>query len=188
MIKGMRKKKIIIAVVLMSIILALAGGYIWKMRKQAVTAILKVLPDEIDLRVKDLKYQELEVGGVKWEVQADNASLQKKDKLALFEKIRIRFIMKDGRVYHLSGDQGRMNTESHDMDITGNIVIVSDKGERFRTDRLQFSKKDELIFTNGPVLMENDFMSVKAVGMSLSMRDEQLTLHSTVKAQIGQVK
>lgn len=186
MITGTRKKKIIIAVLLMAITLALVAGYLWKMRKEAALSLLKILPEEIDIQVREVKYQELEGSGIKWELQADNASLRKKEKLALFEKVRIRFILKDGKVYHLSGDQGQMNTESQDLDLRGNVVVVSDQGDRFLTNSLQFSKKDERIFTKEPIAIENQFMNVKAVGMSLSLRDEQLTLLSSVTAQIGQ--
>ncbi len=180
----MKKKKILIAAAIFSLTLLIAAGHFWTAGKPKVSDILKILPADVDLQVKDVKYEELGGTGVKWEIIADTASYLKKENTALFDKVKIKFIMKDGSVYNLSSDRGRVDTISYDMELSGNIIIVSDKGDRFKTQRLQFSKKDEQIFTKEAVIMENAFISIQAKGMTLSLKDESLTLNSSVKAQI----
>lgn len=180
----MKKKKILIVIAISSLVLVIVAGYFWTAAKPKGISLLKILPAEIDLQVKDVKYEELGGTGVKWEIIADTATYMKKENTALFDKVKIKFIMKDGAVYNLSADRGKIDTASNDMELVGNIVIVSDKGDRFKTELLHFSKKEEQIFTKEPVTMENKFISVKAKGMTLSLKDEHLTLSSSVKAQI----
>ncbi len=180
----MKKKKILIALAISSLMLVALAGYFWTAGKPKPTDLLKILPADIDLQVKEVKYEELGTAGVKWEIIADTARYLKKENTALFDRVKIKFIMKDGSIYNLSADRGKIDTASNDMELSGNIVIISDKGDRFKTQLLRFSKKEEQIFTKEPVIMENDFITVQAKGMTLSLKDEHLTLSSSVKARI----
>ena len=96
------------------------------------------MSDRVDLQVKNVRYTEVGDSGMKWEITADTARYQKKENLALFEKVKVRLVMKDGRVFVMNGDRGRLNTQSRDMEIEGNVGIVSENGDRFSTDRLRY--------------------------------------------------
>lgn len=181
---GMKKRKLLVALLILLIMLAMAGGYLFMAGKPQKATLLKIIPSGVDLQVKEVKYEELGATGVKWEVNADTATYQKKENMAYFDRVRIKFTMKDGSIYQLSSDRGKINTVTNDMELYGNIIIHSDKGDRFKTERLKFSRKDELIFTNEPVTMQNDYLLLQAKGMTLSLKDERLTLASSVRAQV----
>ena len=82
----------------------------------------------------------------------------------------------------MSGDRGRFNTDSKDMEIEGHVVIVSENGDRFVTDRLRYSNAGKLIETEGPVVMENRNIRMSGVGMTLSLEEKKVALLSQVRA------
>ena len=60
--------------------------------------------------------------------------------------------------------------------------IVSDQGDRFRTDHLRYLNAGKLIETDGPVVMENKSIRVSGVGMTLSLEEKKVALLSQVRA------
>ena len=107
-------------------------------RKEPEKALLKIMADRVDLQVRNVRYTEVGDDGMKWEITADTARYQKKENLAFFERFTVHLVMKDGGTYVMTGDKGRFNTESRDLEIEGNVVIVSPQGDRFTTDHLQY--------------------------------------------------
>lgn len=182
-----RKKAVVIVAVLVAILGAviLAVG-IWR---QPEKTLLKVMSDKVDLQVRNVHYTEVGDSGMKWEIDADTARYQKKENLALFDKVTVKLVTKDGRTYVMNGDRGRFNTESRDMQIEGNVVIVSEAGDRFTTDRLQYRHAEKRIDTDGPVVMENRRVRISGVGMTLALDGKKVSLLSKVRANtVGGMK
>ncbi len=85
----------------------------------------------------------------------------------------------------MTGDHGRLNTESRDMEIEGNVGIVSENGDRFATDRLRYRNADKVIETDRPVVMENEAIRVSGVGMVVSLEGKKVTILSQVRARLA---
>ncbi len=145
---------------------------------------VKIFSDSVDIQVKDVLYTDVSSSGLKWEIRADTVKDMKKDNLAVFENVKVKIITKEGKTLVIAGKNGRLNTENKNMDIAGNVTIVSDKGDRLTTDILKYSGSEQRVYTQSPVVMENGRMRVGGTGMSLSLKKEDLSLLSKVKARI----
>ncbi|MBW2650415.1 MAG: LPS export ABC transporter periplasmic protein LptC [Deltaproteobacteria bacterium] len=146
--------------------------------------VLKVLSDRVDLQIKDFHYTEVGDPDLTWEINADTARYIKKDDVTLFEKIEAKLIFSSGKMYTITGKNGSLHTDTKDMDIYGNVVVVSDKGDRFETDSLNYTHGDGRIHTKDTVKMTRPGVDVKGVGMNISLRDKKITLLSDVSAII----
>ena len=151
--------------------------------KEPPKALLEKMADKVDLQAKNVRYTQVGSSGMKWEITADSAQYQKKEDLALFEKVKAKVFMKDGRTFVMTGDKGVLNTRSRDMDIEGNVVVVSDSGDHFRTDRLSYRDAVKRIETDRPVVMENKNARISGVGMVLNLKDEKIAILSGVRAK-----
>lgn len=146
---------------------------------------IKILSENVDLRVKDVLYTDVGDSGIKWEIMADTAKYMKNENLAVFDNVRIKVVMPDGKTFAMTGKSGRMNTETKNMEISGNVAIISDSGDRLTTDILKYSGSEKRFFTDSPVFMENRRMQVRGTGMTLSLNDQDVSLLSKVKARIN---
>lgn len=184
MIKTRRKAAVIVAILTAVLALAviIAGG---ALRKIPEKALLKVLSERVDLEVKNVHYTEVGDSGMKWEIMADSARYQKKENLAVFDKVTVRLVMKDGRVFLMTGDRGRLNTASRDIEIEGDVRIVSENGDRFTTERIRYINNGKLIETDQPVVMENRGARISGVGMVFSLEGKKVSLLSQVRASSG---
>ena len=146
--------------------------------------LLKILPEKVDLHVKDVHYTEVGDPDSTWEINADSAKYVREDNLVFFNNIRIKLIMSDGRTFVMTGDEGCLCTDTKDIEVNGNVEVISDKGDRFITDHLNYCSSDKRIYTDGHVTMKNQQMEISGVGMSLSIKTKKVTLFSTVTAII----
>ena len=146
--------------------------------------ILKVLPDNVDLQIKDFVFTEVGEANSKWEVKAKTAQYDKKQNLAVFDRVQIKLTTAENKVYTMTGDKGRMQTEKKDIEIKGNVVIMSDSADRFTTDYLKYSDVEKKFYTDAPVTMENKKMKITGVGLTIFMNTGELNLSSSVKARI----
>jgi LPS export ABC transporter protein LptC len=179
------KRKTVLIVAILTVILSIAAILAIGPLRSPEKARLKIMSDRVDLQVKNVHYTEVGDSGMTWEIRADTARYQKKENLALFDQVTVRLVMKDGRVFVMNGDRGRFNTQSRDMEIEGNVGIVSENGDRFATDRLLYRDAGKQIETDRPVVMENGSVRISGVGMILTLDEKKVTLLSQVRANFA---
>ena len=180
-----RRKTVLIVVIPAAVLVLAAILAVGIMGKAPEKAFLKIMSDRVDLQVKNVRYTEVGDSGIKWEILADAARYQKKENLAILDKVTVRLVMKDGETFIMTGDRGRLDTASRDMEIEGNVGIVSENGDRFTTDRLRYMNAGKRIETDRPVVMENRSIRVSGVGMIFSLERKKVTLLSQVRASSG---
>jgi LPS export ABC transporter protein LptC len=179
------KKSIIISsIVFVLIAILIAAVAIIKVNVNKPRNLLKALPD-VDLQIKGFTYTEVGEANAKWEVKADTATYNKKQNLAVFDRVQIKLTTSDGKVFVMSSDKGRMFTDKKNIEIKDNVVIISDAGDKFSTDHLNYNDAEKKFYTDAPVTMENKRMKITGVGLTLFINKGELNLSSMVKAKIN---
>jgi len=179
-----RKSKVVVIIMFVVIIGAAAVIFFVQRSSSSKNQFLNILADKVDLQVKNVLYTDVGASGMKWEIKADSAKYVKNENLVLFDRIRVKLVMSDGRTLVMTGDKGKSNTETKDMEVSGNVEIITEKGDRLTTDILRYSGSQQRIYTDSAVKLENSRMQVKGVGLSFSLEDKDLALLSKVKASI----
>jgi LPS export ABC transporter protein LptC len=154
-------------------------------RKTSPETTLKILSDKADLEVKNVTYREVGDDDLKWEIKAERASYMKKENQALFDKVELKIHLADGRTYVLTGGKGQLNTATKDMNISGNVEVVSDSGEQFATDYLQYDYAEKKFHTGAKVVIKKPGIEISGTGMSLSLANKDVALLSRVHARIN---
>ncbi len=178
----MKNKRKTVLIVAAFTVLLVAAAIMIGIRREPGKALLNIMADRVDLQVRNVHYTEVGESGMKWEITADTARYQKKENMAFFDKLNVRLVTKDGKTFVMAGDRGRFNTESRDIEIEGHVGIVSENGDRFTTERLQYRNADRVMETDRPVAMENRSVRVSGVGMIFSLDEQKLTILSQVRA------
>jgi LPS export ABC transporter protein LptC len=178
------KRVSIITVVIAIVVSAAAVIITIESRESSKGPPLMIMSDNVDLQVKDINYTDVGDSGLKWEIKADSAKYLKSENLAMFDQVRVKLVMEDGRAIIMTGDKAKLRTDTKDMEISGNVKIVSDKDDYLTTDILKYSGSERRIYTEAPVKMDSPRMQVRGVGMSISLEDKNVALLSRVKAHV----
>jgi LPS export ABC transporter protein LptC len=182
------RRRILVIAGLVGVVLAATFAAFWLPRgveeNDGGNVRLKIIPDRVDVQIKDIHYTEVGDPDLTWEIQADTARYVKKDNLAYFDHVRIRIIRRDGRSLTLTGNEGLLHTDTRDADVSGKVVVVSDGGDVVETDRLHYSQGEKQITTSQTITLKNPRMVVHGVGMSLSLAEQRVSLLSKVRAVI----
>ncbi len=64
-------------------------------------------------------------------------------------------------------------------------MITSDSGDRFTTDYLRYANDQRKIYTEAPIVMENNKMKIQAVGLVIFIDKGELFLSSNVRARLN---
>jgi LPS export ABC transporter protein LptC len=182
-IKLNRKNWIILGFTLVVILAAMVLLAI-NFYKASPETLLKVMADNVDLQVRNVIYTDVGHSGEKWEIRADTARDAKKENLAFFETVRVKLVTSEGKTFLMTGERAKLQTDTKNIEISGNVEILSDRGDRFRTDRLRYTNADSTVHTDGAVTMWGDQMQIRGTGMTLNLKQGQLSLQSKVKGQI----
>ena len=179
-----KNKVITITIIILVLVAAVIFAVVQSIGEKKAN-ILKILPNEADVRISDFVFTEVGQDDIRWEVKAKSAQYQKKQNLALFDQVQIKLTTKEGKVFIMTGDKGEMLTDKKDVEIKGHVVITSDTGDKFSTDYLRYSDVQKKIYTDAPVVMEGNRMKIQGVGLSIFMNKGELILSSGVKAKIN---
>ncbi len=157
--------------------------YVEKTKAEKNT-FLKIIPDNVDLQIKNIHYTEVGDPDLKWEINADSVRYVKKDNLAYFDNVRIKLITAKGRELVMTGKEGCLHTDNNNAEIYGDVKVVSNNGDTFTTDRLNYTAAGKTIHTDGQIVMKSPRLEIRGTGMTLFVTEERVTLLSGVKADI----
>ena len=146
---------------------------------------IEIMSGNVDLQIRNILYTDVGDSGLKWEIKADSATYVKSENLAVFDKVTVKLIMQSGKTFILSGNHGRLNTETKNLEILGDVTIVSDQGDHLSTDILKYSDSEQRFYTDSPVELKNSRMQVRGTGLSLFLKEKDVSLLSKVKARIN---
>lgn len=150
--------------------------------ERAEVPVIEALDKDALGKMTDFRYTRTVEGRKEFEVKAHSAVYFDNGKKAEFEKASIAFYSKDGTHLVLTADRGTVMTDSKDIEASGNVIIESDEGYRVGTDKLSYKDAEKLIYTDEPILLASEKISVSGVGLRLFIEDQKLEILQSVMA------
>jgi LPS export ABC transporter protein LptC len=178
-----KKKTRVLALSVLFLIVVIFMGLIFHSgEKKKKDPILKIIPDNVDLQIRNFHYTEVGDANWKWEINADTAKYVKKENLAYFDNVKMRIIRADGKMITMTGKSGCFHTDSKNAKISGDVLLVTDTNDRMVTDHLNYSNVDRTVFTDEPVEFKNSQLTIKGKGMTFLIKEEKIKLHERISA------
>ena len=140
-------------------------------------------PQGVDMQLGNIHYEQTNKDAFKeWELNAQAAQYFKNESKVAFQSITLTFYSNAGKVYKLSADHGELYTDSKDVKVHGNVVVVTDEGYRVQTDSFQYNAKERKISTDAQVTLASKEMVMTGKGMVVDLEEERLYILEGVRA------
>ena len=141
-------------------------------------------PSNADYRIKEVHLQEEEPGKARWQLDAESGEIFEEQRKTIMKKVTIR-INERARDWTVKGDEGELARDTRDVELRGNVVVVSSDGLRLETSRLNWTAKDQRAWTDQPVMVWRPGVVVRGQGFESRISEEVATIKGRVRATLS---
>lgn len=140
-------------------------------------------PKGVDMQIGDIHYEQTDKNASKeWELDAKSAQYFKGENKIVLQSIELTFFSGEGKVYKLTADDGELYTDSKDVNVSGNVVVLTEEGYHVQTDSFKYNAEERKIFTNDRVRLSSKELVMTGKGMVVDLEKEKLYILEEVKA------
>lgn len=175
----------LLAVVILLLAIVLTVAVVRNFHGDGPAEVLEELPENVDLALREVRFSETREGVRKWMMVADSAAYNAGSGVTNVENIRMTFFDRAGHeTVKLNSRQGKVQTESGEVTLSGDVVMTSVRGYTIRTERLLYRKSDDVILSDTPVKFSSAWMELSGRKLRLQVQDQQMTLSGDVRTLI----
>ena len=181
-IKKFRTVFLIFILLAVGTVVAVFIGY--RKVSNAPEMLLSSIKDGANLSLGKIRQTATRDGRKEWSLEAGSAHYIENEKKAVLKDLSITYFLEDNSEVYLNADQGTLNTETNDIEFSGNVVIRN-VDYRLTTEHLSYQHNRRFIFTQEPVTISGDAAEVSADSATMDLNVNKIVLTGTVKAAIS---
>ena len=187
MIHSLKQKLTFPLIGLLILILFVISGFFYfdKLLSKPVQIHDVKIDTKAALKLNVLKQISKKNGIKEWELKAACATLLKDEDKAVLNDVSIIFFTKNDKKVHLTSEKGFLNTKTHDMTFTDNVVVTYETYV-LRTDKLHYNKKEHIISSDTHVKLEKENSVIEADSMTTRLNDNMTILKGHVKGNFSE--
>jgi LPS export ABC transporter protein LptC len=163
-------------------IVAIFIGY--RRVSSAPEMLLSSIKGGADLSLGKIHQTATREGRKEWSLEAGSADYIENEKKAVLKKVFITYYLEDNREVYLDADQAILNTETNDIEFSGNVV-VRNEDYRLKTERLDYRHAERLIFSDLPVHITGADAEIFANSLKYDLKNNQIALNGNVSTLIS---
>lgn len=142
------------------------------------TALLR---NNEDMRLEEIHLVEEKYGKRTWELEAKQINQYQDRNVLILKDIKAKIYLKDGKIFNISGTEGRFYQDSKNMELSGNVELHSSDGYRLKTDSLFFDNSKKKISTEDFVEIEDGKVNIRGKGLVIDIEAKVFKLLGQVK-------
>jgi LPS export ABC transporter protein LptC len=148
----------------------------------------EVASSQADQQIREIHIQEdAKGGGYHWSLDAERAESFPGTGKTLLRKVTIG-VEEPGRRWKVTSDEGDLMQESRDVELRGNVVLVSSEGMRVETTVLRWINSEGMARTEQPVTIYRSGGVVRGTGLEARPSQEITLVGGRVTATFSVTK
>lgn len=174
----------LLIVILLSIgtVVAVFIGY--RKVANAPEMLLSSIKDGANLSLGKIRQTATRDGRKEWSLEADSAHYMENENKAVLKNLLITYFLEDNSEVYLNAEQGILNTDTNDIEFSGNVVVRNEE-YRLTTEKLGYEHKRRFIFINTPVHIAGDAADVTSNSATYDLKANKIVLTGNVKTAIS---
>lgn len=145
----------------------------------------ELIPENVDLTLKNISYTKNREGEPLWTLVADSAAHSMEDGITRIKNVRMIFFDQEDDDIELTADFGNLMPEIRKVTVSSNVMVTSASGTTLQTDYLEYDETGNILQTNSKVKINFDQIVATGRGLQMDVIERTLILLNDVKAQVG---
>ena len=152
---------------------------------RAVPPREEIVSSQADQEIKEIHIQEEgKLGAYRWSLDAERAESFPDSGKTFLRKVTIGVEQSNLR-WKVTSDEGDLVQETRDVELRGNVVLVSSEGLRVETTILRWDNAGGRAWTEQPVTIHRSGGVVVGTGLEARPSEEVTLIHGRVSASFG---
>ena len=165
------------------------GGVIWiYIVFQQDSTVSESIPESVEpdatLSIGKIHHTATRKGKKEWSLEADSANYLGKTSQMVLKNLMVTFFMEDASEITLAADKGILNTDSNDIEVSGNVVVIS-KDYKLLTERLNYANDKRVLYSKAPVTISGPTVDLAADTLSYDLNTQKVTLEGSVETTLN---
>jgi len=182
----MRKAPFIILTLVVVFLSVVVGVLVHRARTPRAISV-EPMATKADYRLKQVRLQETGRDGARWQLDAEYSETFEQQNTTTMKKVTIKVDQpsKDAakpRSWTVTSDEGDLDQETKDVELRGNVVLVSSDGLRLETQRLRWDAEGQRAWTDDPVTIYRTGAVVRGTGFESRVDEEATSIRGRVRA------
>ena len=178
-----------IKLILLSIILITVGIIIvvylgYRRISDTPELILSTIQDGANMSIGRIQQTATRDGKREWTLEATSAHYIETQKQVILKDLAVTFFLDDNSEVYLTAQKGILNTDSNDIEVSGNVVIKKDN-YRLTTEQLNYDHKRRIIFTKVPVTISGNSTNILADSAIFDLNTKKVRLEGNVEGTLS---
>ena len=142
----------------------------------------EVASDSADVKLANVTYSTVNEDNIKeWDLKADSASYFEDMERLYLDEVEVT-LYSDDKIYHLTGNEGRFNTKTRDIEIKGQVKVVMPDGTELCTETLNYDHQKKLMTSKDKVSITREKFAINGIGVVINPKEKKLLLLEKVRA------
>ena len=182
----MRKAPFIILTLVVVFLSVVVGVLVHRARvPRALTT--EPVASSADYRLKQVHLQEQGRDGSRWQLDAEYSETFEEQNKTTMKKVTVKVDQPSkgdqaSRSWTVTGDEGDLNQETKNVELRGNVILISSDGLRLETDRLRWDAEAQRAWTEDPVVIYRAGAVVHGTGFESKVAEEISSIKGRVRA------
>jgi LPS export ABC transporter protein LptC len=184
--KKPRKLKIILLATIVIALGTVIAIYIqFRSDANVVQRVMESKESDATLSVNRIQQTATRDGKKEWSLEASSGHYLDKTRQLLLKDVKVTFFLKDKSEIILIADQGTLNTDTSNIETSGNVVLKNSE-YRLMTENLSYDHDQRVLYSKTPVRISGASAELAAESLSFDLGTKRLTLEGGVATTIDE--
>ena len=158
--------------------------YIGYQQDSTVTEPISESSDsDTTLSIGKIQHTATRKGKKEWSLEAASANYIGKTNQMVLDDLTVTFFLDDASEIRLTADKGILNTESNDIEVSGNVVVIN-REYKLLTKELNYAHDKRMLYSTAPVTISGPEAHLAADTISFDLNTKKVTLEGSVETTL----
>ena len=184
-LKKTKKLSIFLLIIILSAVGMIVSVFIgYRQISTAPELLLTSIKEGANLSLGKIRQTATRDGIKEWSLEADSANYMEAENKVDLKKLAVIYFLEDNREVYLEADQGILQTDTNDIEFSGNVVIRNDEYQ-MKTEHLNYDHGQRIIVCDQSIRIWGQDGEIKAESAKYDLNADKIVLNGNVVATVS---
>ena len=183
-LKKTKKLSIFLLIVILLAVGMIVSVFIgYRQVSNAPELLLSSIKEGANLSLGKIRQTATRDGKKEWSLEADSANYMEAENKVDLKNLSVIYFLKDNREVYLEADRGILQTETNDIEFSGNVVIRNE-GYQMKTEHLNYEHGQRIIICDQSIRIWGQGAELTAASAKYDLNADKIVLKGNVVATV----